>query len=127
MTTLHRLKKLQKDRGQIYFITDESAIKIGFSKRPAKRMGNLQSGHPKPLKLIGSIDACAYEELIIHRRFDHLRLKGEWFRIEEELLDFIEQFEKDGTLIDPKETLLDERTRERPSKSKTSGERNDAQ
>jgi hypothetical protein len=98
--------------GHIYFITDFQTIKIGFSKSsPARRMVHMQTGHPLPLYLVGSIPATKHQEAMLHRRFEHLRTRGEWFRVEYDLLDYIEGFEKDGTMIDPKLLVEQERKR----------------
>lgn len=105
------LKAAQQKHGHIYFITDQQRIKIGFSNNPIRRLREMQTGHPLELKLIGSIPGCEYEEFVIHHRFNHLRLKGEWFTIDDDLMDFIEQFEKDGVMMPARESKLRERIR----------------
>lgn len=77
-----------ENHGYIYFITDGEAVKIGFSEKPLRRLGGLQSGHPKPLRLIGAVPASVMEEVAIHKRFDHIRIRGEWFRETPELIDY---------------------------------------
>jgi hypothetical protein len=48
---------------------------------------------------MGSIPATKSEETHLHRRFRHLRLKGEWFKITDEILTFIYDFERAGQMI----------------------------
>jgi hypothetical protein len=76
--------------GEVYFITDGDAIKIGWSGAPKVRIKDLQATNPRPLRILLSIQAHPYDERILHARFAHLRLTGEWFRSEPELTDFIE-------------------------------------
>lgn len=71
--------------GYVYFISDGEAVKIGFSEKPLRRIKGLQSGHPKPLTLLGTIPASVMDEMALHKRFDHLRIQGEWFRATLEL------------------------------------------
>lgn len=79
------------NHGHVYFIGDGTAIKIGFSENVARRLRSIQTGHHLPLKILGTIPASAIDELTVHARFAHLRLRGEWFRIDPELLAFIEE------------------------------------
>lgn len=94
--------------GHIYFVVyNNEAIKIGFSVNPGSRWYSLRTACPVPLQLIGSIPGTNDEEKMIHKKFAHFRFWGEWFRVADDLLDFIEGFEKDGTLIDP-QLLIDQ-------------------
>ena len=79
------------DQGVVYFITDGDAIKIGFSQVPKLRLTALQTSHHKPLRVIGTVPAMLHDEGTIHRWFSHLRLRGEWFRPDQDLTTFIEQ------------------------------------
>lgn len=126
---MRNVKAMQDKRGFIYFISDTKAIKIGFSaKSPMGRLRDMQTGHPLPLILVGSIPGCAYEEFVIHNRFAHLRLKGEWFVIEEDLLQFIADFRVAGVLIQPEESRLAERMQNWQRRHReTWKERHDAQ
>ena len=74
---------------KIYFIASEEAIKIGCSKNPEMRLGELQVGAEQDLVLLATVDGNRQSELDLHRRFAHLRLRGEWFMADQELLDFI--------------------------------------
>ncbi len=77
----------------IYFVqyeNDSGPIKIGLTKNIQKRLAEIQSTCPAPVKLLKVIEGEWEKELRIHYHFSHLRLQGEWFKSEKELLDFIE-------------------------------------
>lgn len=72
----------------IYIISDGELVKIGYSQNPTKRLKQLQTGHPKTLKLIKTFDyqpQGIMTERLMEKRIHHLlrrfkvRHKGEWF------------------------------------------------
>ena len=69
----------------VYFISDGDAIKIGLSKTPKGRLRTLQTGHPRELVLLASLEGSRRLEREIHERFANLRLRGEWFRDDGEI------------------------------------------
>lgn len=77
--------------GNIYFVQsgDDGAIKIGTTQT-SDRVRNLQTGNPEPLKVLRTIrDVPNGLELILHRVFADLRVRGEWFKPDERLLSFV--------------------------------------
>lgn len=77
--------------GWTYFIRRaDGAIKIGFSIRPWRRIRGLAREFGV-LETLAVVPACLVGEYETHQLFGHLRLEGEWFRSEQELLYFIEQ------------------------------------
>lgn len=67
-------------------------IKIGTTTNLKKRLDALRTSVPDGdlevlLLLPGSYDL----ERSMHRQFRHLRVRGEWFRADDELLDFIDE------------------------------------
>ena len=79
----------------VYFIHSEqsNAIKIGRAKNIEKRLKSLQTAHPHELKVIKSfkvrgVKAARDLENSLHQKFNHLRLSGEWFKDEPELLNY---------------------------------------
>lgn len=74
-----------------YFIRDGDAIKIGKSMAPVLRMQNLQSSSPRPMKMLAMVPATVASEPECHQRFEHLHIRGEWFRAEPDLLAFVRQ------------------------------------
>ena len=63
-------------------------IKIGKADEPELRLGQLQTGNPLRLVLLGSIEGDYEAEL--HERFKFSRLEGEWFAPAKELLGYVE-------------------------------------
>jgi hypothetical protein len=86
------LRALSNVKGpRVYFIGDGEAIKIGFASVLKQRFCNLQSGHPRILKMLGSMPGQMDTEQEMHKRFDHLRVRPdrEWFHAAPDLLTFI--------------------------------------
>jgi len=77
----------------IYFIKDTGslAIKIGYSKKPNKRLSGLQTANPHKLLLLGTVPGTEKDEEELHGKFAQFRLEGEWFKGEiiEEILTII--------------------------------------
>lgn len=77
--------------GYVYFMRSGDAIKIGFSIQPLKRTDELQIGNPEELELLGTFKGTIRDERSLHDDFSHLEIRREWFRAEQELLEFIEE------------------------------------
>ena len=80
----------------VYFIfnIDSQAIKIGMAKNVEKRLKSLQTSSPILLELLHTIQLNSVEdaqklEMVLHQRFAHLRMNGEWFKSREELRTYI--------------------------------------
>lgn len=86
-------EQLRRARGAtVYYVqrASDSLIKIGFSSVPRDRLVTLRREHG-PLELLATHKGGRDAERIQHRRFDHLRVTGEWFRPEPDLLAHIER------------------------------------
>lgn len=75
----------------IYYIRVgvDGPIKIGLARDPMRRMRHLQSANPYPLHLLAVEPGTAEDEEQIHRAFMDARLRGEWFRPTEAVLDHV--------------------------------------
>ena len=80
----------------VYFIfnIDSKAIKIGMAKNVEKRLQSIQTSSPIALELLHTIQLDSVEdaqklEYVLHQRFSHLRMNGEWFEANEELRTYI--------------------------------------
>ena len=80
----------------IYFIQEWSNvigighIKIGYSHNPLDRIKSLQGRSPRELHLIGVEAGGRAQEVLLHKRFAHLRVgSSEWFEPEEPLLTYL--------------------------------------
>jgi hypothetical protein len=83
-------------RGNVYFIgmherTGKRFVKIGWTiGNPHARMQELQVGNPYELTLLAVIPEAERQlEFVVHQRFDRLRVRGEWFRVDKILDRFI--------------------------------------
>ncbi len=67
----------------VYFVTcrDANAVKIGSSLDPYSRLTEIQWGCPLVLALEAVQDGGFEEEFQFHRRFEDVRIRGEWFTI----------------------------------------------
>lgn len=76
---------------RVYFVQSglEGPIKIGASSNVKQRLVDLQMGSPQPLKLLAQVRGSKREEREVHRRFAHLRVRGEWFSPAAELIEYI--------------------------------------
>lgn len=98
-----------------YFIRGADAIKIGRSRQPRARMAELQPGSGTKLELLLAVPFSRLTEPDAHRKFKHLRLHGEWFRPEQELLDFIGQLRSETKKPRPRVRSSVVVQRERPA------------
>jgi hypothetical protein len=70
----------------LYAIKDlhTSLIKLGYSSDPHQRLRELQTGSSSPLHLVYSEHVSSDARLLeshLHHALNHLRVRGEWFRI----------------------------------------------
>jgi hypothetical protein len=91
-------KNPSKAKGHVYFILAKTSqmIKIGFSRDPQKRFTDLSTGSPEPLVLWGTVPGSFGAEALLHRRFNHLRIKGEWFKATDEVFEHLENMAEDA-------------------------------
>ena len=75
----------------IYFIQagKRRAIKIGYAKNTQKRLVTLQVGCPDELRMIFQMPGDMMLEFDIHKKFDHGRIRGEWFDCVEDIAKFV--------------------------------------
>lgn len=79
----------------VYVVGTGNLAKIGWSANVGNRLRQLEGGTPYRLHLYGlgrtHADAAKGIEIGLHRRFKELRVKGEWFRLEGQLKDFLSE------------------------------------
>lgn len=74
----------------IYFIRSYNEfIKIGTSIDPDGRKESLQTASPKKLHVQAVLEGSYKTEKGLHELFDHIRVRGEWFRYTDEMKWFI--------------------------------------
>lgn len=88
----HRRREQHEATGLVYFVRDggRGPIKIGKTSDLASRVSGLQTGNPRLLELMLTIRGYTELEEYFHKRFAKFRIRAsEWFRPDEEPLDFI--------------------------------------
>jgi hypothetical protein len=89
------------DTRSVYFVEANGFIKIGFTADMERRMCALASSSPHPTTLLHRMPGTRDHEIDLHRQFAHLRVRGEWFRSDPELLEFIEGLRAAGGQAQP--------------------------
>lgn len=79
--------------GRVYFLRTYCGryVKIGYATNVANRMADIDMCHPEPLTLLGSVPGNPRIEKFFHRKFKSLRVRGEWFRLADELQQHIQE------------------------------------
>lgn len=77
----------------VYFVRvgDSGPIKIGRSVDVGQRVATFQTANHLPLRVLATLPGGAAVERVVHGQFFHLRINGEWFRPDLELLEFIRE------------------------------------
>ncbi len=76
----------------VYFIQpgEEPFVKIGITDDLVHRVESLQTASPHALRVLGQIPGTMRTEREIHVLFSHLRVRGEWFRLTSEVIDYVQ-------------------------------------
>lgn len=88
---------LAREQGGVYFISrgHNGPVKIGWTSHLMRRWGQLQAAEREETFLMGWIrGGTRADERAMHKRFSHLRIQGEWFRQDSELLSFMRGLER---------------------------------
>jgi len=73
----------------VYIHSDGTAIKIGKTATAERqRRRSHQTGNPRDIVLLAWIPGA--NERTLHKRFAHLNIRGEWFRMDSELMTFVQ-------------------------------------
>lgn len=83
-------RKRRKYGGIVYFARRGQKVKIGTTTDPEKRVAELERMAGAPFDDVVLVTGGTELEGRLHEMFDHLRGVGEWFRIDNELADFID-------------------------------------
>jgi hypothetical protein len=77
-------------QGWVYFIEAGGYIKIGFTGSVPSRLAQIETATPFVLTLLRQEPGTLETEMAFHKRFGALHVKGEWFRFEGELREYLE-------------------------------------
>lgn len=64
-------------------------VKIGKADDVEHRLNALQVSHHETLHVLRVIDTAFDAEPILHEKFKHLRIRGEWFEFDQEMMSFV--------------------------------------
>ena len=67
-------------------VGERGPVKIGHSNDPRTRLRELQVAHHRKLTILRKFEGGEVEERLLHDKFEHLRLRGEWFRFSKKML-----------------------------------------
>jgi hypothetical protein len=81
-------------KSYVYFIRDEKTgnIKIGQSINPDQRRKAIETEFGCKMTILATIAQIVPVEALLHNKFSHLHVRGEWFRPDPELLEMIETY-----------------------------------
>jgi hypothetical protein len=89
--------------GYVYFITGDPLdyVKIGWTKKnPFARLRELQTGCPNHLFVLTYVSGSLEDEARLHRTFDLLHYRGEWFVKDLKLNDFLDYLTEFGDRLE---------------------------
>jgi hypothetical protein len=75
--------------GWVYIIRSGDFVKIGYSLNPIERLNSLQVSSPNKMELLWQEPGGLQNEAAYHLRFRAHYERGEWFRYEGELREFL--------------------------------------
>ncbi len=90
--------------GGVYWMLSNEHVKIGYSKGRTGVMGRIETfktGNQYPLHLLAVTPGGQAEEQAYHKQFEHLRERGEWFKLTTELADHLCALRNAGGLSAP--------------------------
>lgn len=95
ITSGHNIKdaaSLIKRSTNVYFVLAEAipAIKIGRTDDLALRLSQIQVCSPVEVRLVASVRAEHWLEPYLHRLLAASRIRGEWFRCDDQVLQVVE-------------------------------------
>ena len=82
-------EQAHKQEGFVYIIETQGVYKIGRASNLESRVKKYQTENPYPITLIASafiFDCVSYEKRL-HKKFAHKKLRGEWFKLNDNDLD----------------------------------------
>ena len=84
----------------VYFIRNPitRSIKIGFSIDPDRRIKDLQTASESELIIEAVLPGTLSTEQYLHQRWEHLHVRGEWYKSDPDLEDFVDAVRSLGAL-----------------------------
>jgi len=83
------MRRLDRPVPGVYFVRSGGFITIGFANNLDVRIGGLQVGNPTAIELLAMLPGPRSLERRLHSLFGEHRERGEWFRVNDRLTDFL--------------------------------------
>lgn len=85
----------------IYFISDGEYIKIGYTNKENSdgRLKSLQTGNARELFSLCEIPGDRNIEKELHKKFKDIYVRGEWYKKDKKLVDYIRKYLKKDQLF----------------------------
>jgi hypothetical protein len=81
------------DHHFVYIFRVNGLCKIGRTNNPDRRKVQLQTAIPYPIETVCLIQTTRHGlERALHRRFDHLKARGEWYALTDTEIQWIKDF-----------------------------------
>ena len=75
--------------GWVYFMEAAGLVKIGYTREIQQRLEHVQSHNAAEVRLVRKERGNRTLERSHHKRWRELRVRGEWYRLEGDLADYI--------------------------------------
>lgn len=73
----------------VYVIRSGDCVKIGSARNMALRFADIQCCNPNEIELLAVLSQDRTHERLFHRMFEKHHVRGEWFRLEGNVVDAI--------------------------------------
>jgi len=81
---------LLDDAPSVYFIASTNYVKVGVASNPQNRLRDIQTACPLELELLATFPGGYVLEAILHKVIDRHRVRGEWFKRTEKVVEIID-------------------------------------
>lgn len=90
--TMYKIEENHK--GYVYLIKSNNYFKIGKTKNIKQRISSLQTSSATHIELIHTIKTSNYHKIEkeLHKKFENQHIKGEWFNLSEEDIEYIKNY-----------------------------------
>ena len=91
MAACGKVNEIGSRTSVVYFVSGSNdRVKIGHTTNLKSRVRTLRTAHPDKLEIRLVLPGTREDEQELHRRFSDQHINGEWFRLDEVILDFIQ-------------------------------------
>lgn len=89
-----KYESVDYDSLYLFYNKESNLLKIGRSGRTKSRHKEVCKSEGTELEILFDIPGIGYTELSVHEKFKDLRVKGEWFKYDESIINFYKEKSK---------------------------------